>query len=456
MTPTRAAIVATPLVAALLLASCARDEGWGTGTLRVSEIRIPPKTTGPCSFDYRAAVSKVASDGTVVWSTDIPRAEGMPRPVVVDGAIVQATRNGPVALDAASGEPLWQWDGGAAGVWLGAGASGVVQTKWGDIQGLEPRTGAVTWTWSGNGEIQRTEPGGPPGGSSVDTIVVHEAGAVTAIDTTSGDVLWESALAPGSGGDVILDLTADDASVFGLTGPSQVVALRSDTGATTWSWQTTPDALVTEAAQSNDDVVLVHTTPWYGEDGTQEPNPDAAQAVALDAADGRELWRTPYVHDGPHTSLVTQDAVLLWDAGDLRAVDPVSGDLIWEQRGVTGDGVDVQLAAADGVALVVPRAGASAVVALDLATGHQVWRDTFEGRGFSPPTVVDGRVLVGGQTGWDVDDVEAPDVGRLHAIDLATGDVLWSTTFRDSVRIAPVPIADGYVVTSSDGLIGCE
>src|SRR4051812_4211239 len=86
----RASRLVGPVTACLLLASCAAPVPSGDpGTLRTGEIRIPPKPTGDCAFDYRAAVSKVASDGTVVWSTDVPWADRMPAPVVMDGAVVQ-------------------------------------------------------------------------------------------------------------------------------------------------------------------------------------------------------------------------------------------------------------------------------------------------------------------------------------------------------------------------------
>ena len=417
----------------------------------VGELRIPEPASGTCAMDYRAAISRIGLDGDLEWSTDIPWVDSSLAPVIVDGAVVQGTVRGPLAVDEADGRPLWQWDGDLDLAELDAAPPGVVTAAGGDLAALEPRSGDVTWTWSGTGDLS-------PAFNSFDTdpraprqlVAVREADTVTAVDPVSGEVQWE--VDATGRGDQLLDVTADGASVVELADAAGVIARRADTGAVRWRWQSASDQLAYGSVQSSDDVVVVHLMAWSGDDGTGVPGPDANRVVALDPTDGHELWRVPFAAEGGHASLVTDQAVLLWDEGEIRALDPLTGDLLWEASRILPGANAVFLAVHEGLLVVVPLAHAGSAIALDLATGEELWRTSLEGEIFSPPAFVTGQVLVGSAMGH----VDAPEDGRVQSLDLGTGDVGWTATFRDGVGRAPVPSADGVIVTSSDGVLFCD
>jgi outer membrane protein assembly factor BamB len=163
---------------------------------------------------------------------------------------------------------------------------------------------------------------------------------------------------------------------------------------------------------------------------------------ALDAATGQEVWRYLFQEEDlsaqpPHnvidaTPLIV-DGVLYVNGGPwggVYAVDAATGDEIW--RAEIDAGTGAQLSYADGV-LFQPverlfdgrrqrgeAPGLSGMVALDAATGQELWSfDTAEGYvAFATPVVTDGVVLLGAST---------PDNGSgiYFGLDAATGQELW-------------------------------
>jgi outer membrane protein assembly factor BamB len=102
--------------------------------------------------------------------------------------------------------------------------------------------------------------------------------------------------------------------------------------------------------------------------------------------------------DGPVASAVvaTVDAIIMADnAGIMRALDPASGDVIWQTE--VGGPLYAALSYADGVIYADTESGGD-VVALDAATGAVLWRyqTGYEGDWrASSPVLVDGVLYVG-------------------------------------------------------------
>jgi outer membrane protein assembly factor BamB len=192
--------------------------------------------------------------------------------------------------------------------------------------------------------------------------------------------------------------------------------------------------------------------------------PEAAYAVlyggtvvALDAAEGRELWRYPVAVQRPGglaglfsrpdpnaaqpleatygAPVVVDDALLAASLdGKLRAFDREKGDLLWElqlEGGVIG-GLTVR----DGIAYL--GTNEDLVYAVDLATREFVWAEPFHSQGWAwgAPAVDAERLYIGSMD------------HHVYALDRATGTALW--TFNTSGAIpGPVALADGVVYLGS-------
>jgi outer membrane protein assembly factor BamB len=141
---------------------------------------------------------------------------------------------------------------------------------------------------------------------------------------------------------------------------------------------------------------------------------------ALDPNSGTIVWKfdagalaySPTVGDG---------RVYLWAAGEVIALDAVTGSSIWQVPSVVTPGVEV-----DGVLYL-------ANAALDAATGAQLWSATVPV--LFGPAVVDGMVYASGTD------------GHLYALDAATGSVAWSADAGGSF----VPEVAGGIVYGETG-----
>lgn len=143
---------------------------------------------------------------------------------------------------------------------------------------------------------------------------------------------------------------------------------------------------------------------------------------ALELATGRELWRTdtevelaggPAVGDGI--------VVVGGSGGDLVALDAATGAKRWQV--MTGGEVLTAPTVSDGI--VVTRTVDGRVRGLRVSDGGTAWsyeqpvpRLTLRGNG---PPVVDGDMVFAGL-----------DNGKVVALSLSTGDLLWSTTVAPS------------------------
>jgi outer membrane protein assembly factor BamB len=190
--------------------------------------------------------------------------------------------------------------------------------------------------------------------------------------------------------------------------------------------------------------------------------PDAVQrftVMALRRADGAVVWervvREELPHEGTHATGTFASASAVTDgervfahfgSRGLYALD-ASGKVIWEKdlgdmtiKLSFGEGSSPALAG-DRLFVQWDHEGGSFVVALDRATGRELWRRTRDERtSWATPLVVEHA----GRT-----QVVTSATNRVRSYDAATGDLLWETAGMTENAI-PTPVhADGLVVLMS-------
>lgn len=321
---------------------------------------------------------------------------------------------GVVALDAASGAPLW-----------------------------DVRLGSVHGTPAVFGEL---------------VIVATIDGVVVALDAADGHEVWRADLAAGNDsvvGWLYAPPTLADGNVY-IGTQRRFVALDGATGRELWAQDPAPGGFWLgsfSAAGVGGGVVIAAFS--RGAEGI----------VAWDADDGHELWRVPRpLSTAINASVVIQDDVAYIANAEtsLFALDLLSptGPLWSEwQRKLVGDanewsyGVVGTPALARG-RLVVPTM-LGTVVAADAASGAEAWR--YEGKAanlrmihylgsghatFAASPVVTGAVAwVGGAD------------GTLAGLDLETGRAMWSTNLGVPILSSLAAAGDVLLVGTFDGTV---
>ncbi len=180
---------------------------------------------------------------------------------------------------------------------------------------------------------------------------------------------------------------------------------------------------------------------------------DDGHLYRLDRSTGKEVWRYD-LGDARAPRVLPHPAVFQWDwqgaaplvadgtvyvgAGDggFHAVDAATGARRW--RIATGGRIRSG-AAIDGERVVVGSAD-HFVYALDRASGREIWKFDSGAEVDATPVVFSGKVLVGNR-GYG-----------LHALSAATGELVWKTYFWGSwVESTPV-VADGTLYIGASDL----
>ncbi|MEO1039456.1 MAG: PQQ-binding-like beta-propeller repeat protein [Pseudomonadota bacterium] len=209
----------------------------------------------------------------------------------------------------------------------------------------------------------------------------------------------------------------------------------------------------------------VDLPPAYVNDRWPQPDGFPTHAMQHTQASGplTRLWRVdigegssrstrlnarPVVADGAVYAIDGSGRVSAHDAetGARRWVTRLSAEAEAESGGRLAilpfvGGADERLSFGGGLALdggrLFVHAGFEYIVALDVATGEEIWRQTAFTPFHSAPTAVDGRVFV------------ATDDNELMALDAANGEVLWTHRgISETARLitSPSPAVLGEVV----------
>lgn len=245
--------------------------------------------------------------------------------------------------------------------------------------------------------------------------------------------------------------------------PPILYALDADTGNVKWSRQT--------AAASHTSPAVDNNTIFIGNPCTN------CSFEAIDANTGSLKWSITLAQGARDATTV--DGIVYFGSDDhyVRAAEISTGNLLWTSPDL-GDGVTAVPAVANGKVFVGTWSGN--IYALDSNTGIILWQFPAGGVIFSSPSVIGNTVYVGsgtqniyainaeaGSQKWKFCCAEdsvwgSPAVaegilyvqdlvGKVHALDINTGTLLWSykTGAAPSSSFSSAAIANGVVYIGS-------
>jgi outer membrane protein assembly factor BamB len=267
--------------------------------------------------------------GREVWQTDteIPLSGG---PAVGDGLVVVGGSGGEVvALDAGSGEKRWQVMTGGEVLTAPTVAGGiiVVRTVDGRLRGLRSSDGGEEWSYEQPVPRLTLRGNGAPVVDGDMVIAGLDNGKVVALSLTTGELLWNTTVAPSRGRTEIerlvdidspVRIAGDDIFVVGYQG--RVAMLARDTGQLWWG----RDLSSNRGLAADGDTLFVTTA-----DST---------VVALRRRDGTPLWSQDALLRRSLTApVLSGDALVVADfEGYVHWLDAATGQML--ARGKTGSG----------------------------------------------------------------------------------------------------------------------
>jgi outer membrane protein assembly factor BamB/serine/threonine protein kinase len=172
------------------------------------------------------------------------------------------------------------------------------------------------------------------------------------------------------------------------------------------------------------------------------------QVVAVDRADGTELWRSDLPSGGIRGCLAVSDRTLFLNGTeDVQAIDRETGRRRWAASDFTDD-VDLTPSGSplvvDGDVYVLGTGpgGENGLFVLDTETGDPEWRVRLDSLDFpGTPSYHDGLVFVPSGT------------RTLHAIDVESREERWQFEAETAFRRAPPSVRDGTVYAVGDGTL---
>ncbi len=254
-------------------------------------------------------------------------------------------------------------------------------------------------------------------------------GAVYAIDSTSGETLWQHQV-----GEIVSGgLTLASGLLLLGTSEGRLIALTSADGTEVWRSQLSSEILSVPLLA--DGHVVVHSNDGY--------------VYGLSASDGEQLWAYQYkvpalTLRGTSAPIYTGGLVLVGlDNGKLVALDIQSGSVRWLQTVAVPKGrselqrmvdIDATPIKVGNVVYVVSYQGR--VAALDIATGRVIWIREFSSFG---GMAADSESLY-------VSDAE----GHVSAINQATGATLWTQRKLAGLELTRPLISKGVLIVAAD------
>jgi polyvinyl alcohol dehydrogenase (cytochrome) len=378
----------------------------------------------------------------------------------------------------------------------------------GTVYALDVDTGCAKWTFRGSAEIRTAIVADPDNKRLYFGDVI---GRVYAIDAMTGEQIWRkkvddhpNATITGTpslhGGSLFVPVSslevtsAADPKYDCCTFRGSVAALDPATGAIKWQTYTVPSAPKEQGKTAGGAKVFgpsgapVWNSPTYdakrarlyfgsGENYSSPADANSDALFAIDAKSGKRLWQLQFTkndawnvgcmmgnencpkENGPDLDLASspllvplpngKDIIVVGQkSGVTYGVDPEKGTIIWERRlghGGTQGGIHFGMSS-EGTTVYVPivdmddtydgrkydtaRSGAG-VHAIDAATGKLLWsnktKDICNGEKYCDPgassasTAIPGAVLAGHLDGW------------MRAYDKGTGKVIWKYNTRKQV-----------------------
>lgn len=245
----------------------------------------------------------------------------------------------------------------------------------------------------------------------------------------------------------------------GFREAGSVVALDRHTGREVWAYANGERAVFCTPAVAGGKL--------YCGEGLHE---DAGcRLFCLDAGTGKPAWPQPF-ETGSHTEgrPWVADGKVYFTAGDdgLVCADAATGAKVWQFAGKDQQfHIDGAAVVSGGRVFAGSGLYTSALLAVDAASGKELWRSPQALRSFGPPLVLGDTVAYGLGTGNLLSDVaeyteegkpgEAAPAGAVVCVNAADGKEVWKTPLPRSVH---TPLAaDGLFVyaTCRDGAVYC-
>lgn len=224
-----------------------------------------------------------------------------------------------------------------------------------------------------------------------------------------------------------------DGSIYLPTDNGQLTSLDLDDGTTRWTFAAGPN---------------LRGTPAVADGRVYLGGGDSGVFYALDAGTGQPLWTYPTGDRLTYATPTVVDGRVYfgtgWGEGNggwVYALDAATGALVWR----TFIGAQIYFAPAVGGGRVYAGSyDARRLVALDLATGAEVWALTRAADSFAAmPTYHDGTRYVG------TNDF-ATGIGSILAVVTATGSLRWEASGHgDAAGIAPIAYDDLVIAGSN-------
>ncbi|CAI8030087.1 Outer membrane protein assembly factor BamB [Geodia barretti] len=325
-------------------------------------------------------------------------------PVAADGVVYIGGQSRMLAIDADTGQQIWEQpvSGPAHGVPALADGSLFLGTLNKRVIALDARSGRRLWEYVGDSPF--------PGTVAVQDGIVYagsRGGDVHAIDASSGDQLWKVGLKSAA----VAPVAVHDGKMFAASSAGILFIRHSGTGDKRARIRTN-SALVSPPTVADGRVYLLLDGSLLAFDSNIRELPGRYASELIWA----QLWvwgfplPSPAEHSGLlwrlqpgndvgaflHTPAVTGEALYLGTgAGEVVALDPENGDILWQLS--LGEPIAAPVIAAGNVLLVAQENGA--IRAIDRYSQEELWKVSLESPVAGPLGYAEGRVFAHTQDG---------------------------------------------------------
>lgn len=288
-----------------------------------------------------------------------------------------------------------------------------------------------------------------------DVVFGSRDGAVYSVSLADGRERWRARV-----GEVTADAVVRDGTVFVVARDGVLAALDAGDGVERWRRRlgtSVEGGLVvgegTVATADEAGLLVVHDATsgrrlwsWSGGEGVSAVAAGGGLLLAsrfdggvsaFDAVDGELLWTATVAEWSQHSAVVAGDRVLVPSpAGWVIALDAADGAEVWRSR------VPAPSALAVWRDRILVGGEGEAVRALDRSSGEELWSFAALGA-VETPVVVDDTVLA------------AAHDGNVYALDPWSGRLRWRVEMQTWVTTAPLGVADAVLFGSLDGSLYC-